>query len=189
MLLVPIEETKFCSEAKESFILWSENTDIRAPALEQCFLIFLAPWTGFMEDNFFTDGRCVVQAVVWAMGEWWRVQDEALLISIPVSSCCVAWFLKGCGLRTPALKYTLFPKVHYQGCFIGFLSSEGKSGVLVYWEHLCCSGHSRSKCWGQHYHTESLKLKCWVQKLHTRNSYLKCQVRDLYKGHHISRWN
>lgn len=93
------------------------------------------------------------------------------------------------GLGTPAVEYTLFPKVHWQECFIGFLSSGEQSGILVYWAHLCCPGHSRSKCWVQHFCTGSLKLKCWVQKLHTGNSYLKCQVHDLYKGHPMSRWN
>ena len=50
-----------------------------------------------MEDNFFTNGRCVVQALVWTMGKWWRVADEALFVSTPLTSCCVVWFLKGCG--------------------------------------------------------------------------------------------
>ena len=190
MLLVPIEETEFFSEAKESFILWSENTDVWAPALEQHFLIFLGPGTDFMEDNFFIDGRCMFQAVVWAMGEWWRVADEAYFHTSQFLLCgLVPKRLWTCGLGTPALEYTLFPKVHWQGCFVGFLSLGEKSGVLVYWAYLCCSGHSRSKCWGQHFCTGSWKLKCWVQKLHMGNSYLKCQVRDLYKGHPMSRWN
>ena len=66
---------------------------------------FLAPGTGFTEDNFSTggerDGFRMIQV------EWWGAvvhTDKALLTCLLLTSCCVAWFLAGhrlvlvCGL-------------------------------------------------------------------------------------------
>ena len=57
---------------------------------------FLAPGTGFLEDNFSMDR-------VWG-GEWfrgwcepWGAAGEALLTHPPLTSCCAARFLTGCG--------------------------------------------------------------------------------------------
>ena len=63
---------------------------------------FLTPGTGFTEDNFSMDwGWGMVQEVMRVMGsdgERWGTADEASLASPPLTSCCVAWFLTGCGL-------------------------------------------------------------------------------------------
>ena len=45
--------------------------------------------------------RALVQAVMQALGsdgERWGAADEAFLTHLPLTSCCVARFLIGCGL-------------------------------------------------------------------------------------------
>ena len=60
---------------------------------------FLAPRTGFGEDNFSTDrvgaGGSGGNA---SDGEQWGAADEASLARLPLTSCCAAWFLIGHGL-------------------------------------------------------------------------------------------
>ena len=57
--------------------------------------MFLAPGTGFVEDNFSMEGGGgMVQAVMQAMGN----SDEASLAGPPLTSCCAARFLTGCGM-------------------------------------------------------------------------------------------
>ena len=59
---------------------------------------FLAPGTGFVEDNFFTDSGVGNGSGGNASdGEQWGAADEALLAWPPLTCCCAARFLTGCG--------------------------------------------------------------------------------------------
>ena len=76
--------------------------------MEQWSPIFLAPATGFMEDDLPTDPGWVgetVQAVKSKTG----VTDEASLICLPLTSCCVAQFLTGCRLAHRSMAWGLGP--------------------------------------------------------------------------------
>ena len=55
---------------------------------------FLAPGTSFVKDSFTID-RGMVQAAMWVMGSN-RWMDKWLACP-PLTFCCVAWFLTGCG--------------------------------------------------------------------------------------------
>ena len=57
---------------------------------------FLAPGTGFVEDSFSTEGRGRLRRKR-ENGERWGAADEALLARPPLTSCCAAQLLTGCG--------------------------------------------------------------------------------------------
>ena len=55
---------------------------------------FLAPGTSFVKDRF-SIHRCMVQAALWVMGSnRWMGK---WLSRLPLTFCCVAWFLTDCG--------------------------------------------------------------------------------------------
>ena len=60
---------------------------------------FLAPGTGFLEDNFFHGrGGSGDGSGSNAKRERWGEADEASLTRPPLTSCCAAWFLTVHGL-------------------------------------------------------------------------------------------
>ena len=67
--------------------------------LEQRSPTFLAPGTGFVEDNFFPGpgGGDDGSGGDGSDGERWGAAGEAFLVRPPPTSCCAAWFLTGCG--------------------------------------------------------------------------------------------
>ena len=66
--------------------------------LKQRSPTFFAPGTGFLEDNFFTDGvGHDGSGNNESDAERWEVEDEASLARQLLTSCCAAQFLTGCG--------------------------------------------------------------------------------------------
>ena len=73
--------------------------NLRNHLVEQQSPTFLAPGTSFMEDNFSTGrGGEDSSGSNVSDGEQWGAPDKASLAHPPLTSCCAAQFLTGCGL-------------------------------------------------------------------------------------------